>query len=302
MGKVYWTDRPLWYFHHHTGDFMPTLYSRAYMQPEALLPDSRRLRVRLLALASDQGWLTSDMAALIRRELGAEVPFGYDSYNFDRWLKDCALRDLLDFVTLAVCARHRDRRPQVIARINTIFADENVAYEVAEDGSVRPKVDLEFAATVRSALAGLSNARYRAVRAEFELGQAALTPINPNWSSATYHTFRANEALFRLVDPSQPRLAGGKVDQVYGPLVQAVYSGTPQLAREATSALNAYKDWIDAAHFERHAPGSEEPHDMPPSLGALMVSQGASYLRWLLDLDGRVNGTPTPEGETPASV
>ncbi|MDF2620608.1 MAG: hypothetical protein K0S00_3267 [Xanthobacteraceae bacterium] len=281
---------------------MPTLYSRAYMQPEALLPDSRRLRVRLLALADNERWLSSELAALIRRELGAEVPFVWDSYNWDGWLKDCPLRDLLDFVTLAICTRQQDRRPPIIARVNAIFAQESVAYEVAEDGSVRPKVDLEFAAAVRSALAGLTNARYRAVRAEFELGQAALTPINPNWSSATYHTFRANEALFRLVDPAQPRLVAGRVEQVYGPLVQAVYSGTPQLAREATAALNGYKDWIDAAHFERHAPGSEEPHDMPQSLGALMVSQGASYLRWLLDLDARVNGGPTPEGESHLSA
>ncbi|WP_421697902.1 hypothetical protein [Ancylobacter sp.] len=281
---------------------MPTLYSRAYMQPEALLPDSRRLRVRLAAIASQFELTHDDMARLIRRKLGVEVPSSAYGHHFSDWLLKCEVRDLLDFVTLGVVMLTGRESERYIKEVAAAFAEENVAYEVTSRGEVRPKVDNEFAATIQAALARMDRDRYRAIRKEFEEGQAALTAVNPDWSRSTYHTFRANEILFKLIDPAQPRLAADKAEQVYTPLVQAAYVGNRHLILEATSALRGYKNWINAAHFERHAPGSEEPHDMPQSLGALMVSQGASYLRWLLDLDGRVNGAPTPEGESPASA
>lgn len=271
---------------------MPTLYSRAYLQPDTLFPDSARLRVRLLALASSENWLSLELAEAIRHKLGVEIPGerGY-SADFSYWLKYCEIRDLLDFVTIVICIQDKRQRPNIIAYINRIFAEESVAYEISDDGSVRPKVDLEFAATMRSALAGMDKARYRGVRTQFELGQAALTPLAPNWSLATYQTFRANEQLFKLVS-SQDRLVADKVHQVYGPLIQAAYTDAPQILNEAKKILGGYMSWINAAHFERHAPESEEPHEMPQSLGALMVSQGASYLRWLLDLDARAQEQP----------
>jgi hypothetical protein len=49
--------------------------------------------------------------------------------------------------------------------------------------------------------------------------------------------------------------------------------------------LNGFKDWIDAAHNYRHEAGREGPSQPPLTLTVQMVSVGASFLRWLGDLD-----------------
>jgi hypothetical protein len=53
----------------------------------------------------------------------------------------------------------------------------------------------------------------------------------------------------------------------------------------ASKLLSAFKDWIDAAHFYRHEAGREEPIQPPLTLRVQMVSVGATFLRWLAELD-----------------
>jgi hypothetical protein len=53
----------------------------------------------------------------------------------------------------------------------------------------------------------------------------------------------------------------------------------------AIKLLNAFRDWIDAAHFYRHESGRPEPVQPPLLLVVQMVSVGASFLRWLAELD-----------------
>ena len=50
--------------------------------------------------------------------------------------------------------------------------------------------------------------------------------------------------------------------------------------------LASLKDWVDAAHFYRHEPGTEEVAQPPLPLAVYLVSIGASHLRWLAELDG----------------
>jgi hypothetical protein len=45
-------------------------------------------------------------------------------------------------------------------------------------------------------------------------------------------------------------------------------------------------DWIDAAQFYRHEAGQEAPTQPPLMLAVQMVSVGASFMRWLGELDG----------------
>ena len=46
-----------------------------------------------------------------------------------------------------------------------------------------------------------------------------------------------------------------------------------------------FKEWIDAAHHYRHEPGQQEPVQPPLLLVVQMVSVGASFVRWLAELD-----------------
>jgi hypothetical protein len=50
--------------------------------------------------------------------------------------------------------------------------------------------------------------------------------------------------------------------------------------------LNAFKEWIDAAHFYRHEPGKKDVVAQPPlTLAVYVCSVGGSHLRWLAELD-----------------
>ena len=53
----------------------------------------------------------------------------------------------------------------------------------------------------------------------------------------------------------------------------------------ASKLLSAFKDWINAAHFYRHEPGHQDPAQPPLMLAVQMVSVGASFIRWLAELD-----------------
>jgi hypothetical protein len=49
--------------------------------------------------------------------------------------------------------------------------------------------------------------------------------------------------------------------------------------------LNAFKEWIDTAHFYRHEPGKEDVAQPPLTLAVYVCGVGASHLRWLAELD-----------------
>jgi hypothetical protein len=49
--------------------------------------------------------------------------------------------------------------------------------------------------------------------------------------------------------------------------------------------VDAFRDWVDAAHFYRHEAGREAVAQPPLSLAILLISAGASFLRWLAEFD-----------------
>jgi hypothetical protein len=68
-------------------------------------------------------------------------------------------------------------------------------------------------------------------------------------------------------------------------MLQRVHADDNLAMRAATKLLNAFKDWIVAAHFYRHEPGHQDPVQPPLTLAVQMVSIGASFIRWLAELD-----------------
>lgn len=276
----------------HKEPGMPTLYSRAYLKSDAPLEDSERFRVRLTALVDRLRPDTHELAGAVRFKLGVEVDSSIYDYMFGRWISRCELRDILDFMTILVEISPKDEKVTVIATLRTMLLEEHLAFEMTDDGSVKPKVDMAFAGNVEAAIALMGKSRYAGVRREFETGQTSLSPIAPNWTQATRHTFLALETLFKLMFVKQPRLGAKEADAMLRPVVVHRYaSSSTSVKEEANRMLAAFKEWIQAGHWERHAQGTEDPHAMPEELGVLMVSQGASYLRWLIELDTFVLGS-----------
>ena len=67
------------------------------------------------------------------------------------------------------------------------------------------------------------------------------------------------------------------MDEIYKEQKPAIYVAHKQ--------LNSLREWIDAAHFYRHEPGTEEPAQPPIEIAIELVSQGAAWLRWLVTMD-----------------
>jgi hypothetical protein len=73
------------------------------------------------------------------------------------------------------------------------------------------------------------------------------------------------------------------------PRVQKLYAADPVATMAGARLAQSFADWVDAAHPYRHGQKSEEPVEPPEELAVLLVSQGASFVRWLVDLDQQLN-------------
>jgi hypothetical protein len=95
--------------------------------------------------------------------------------------------------------------------------------------------------------------------------------------------FLAAENVFKLIT-SKDRLGAKEADDL-GPIIDKLYA-TDDTARNCARKMRAsFKDWVDAAHFYRHEPGTEDVAQPPLPLAVYLVSTGATHLRWLAELD-----------------
>jgi hypothetical protein len=266
-------------------------YSQLYIDQSAPLPDSARARHRLGKLL--EGLITHDsevfaLSELLERELGVVVE-AYHAYQLPRFVAKCAVRDLLDSVTLAFAFLKRQGSTTEAARwLNEgrrIFSEERLAYEIDHNGIVHPAVDKEFQRNRQATVASLQLPRYANSLAAFERISDELAAQPPNGKEAWRAIFTSVEGLFKLMFSSAPQLNAGAIDAYLSGLVQKLNQGDAVALRAANKMLAAFKDWVDASHNYRHEAGSEEPYQPPIDLAVLAISNGTSYLRWLVAID-----------------
>jgi len=70
-----------------------------------------------------------------------------------------------------------------------------------------------------------------------------------------------------------------------GPLRPLVECKSKKKTERANKQLRAFLEWIDAAHFYRYEPGTDEPAQPPLELAIELVSIGAAFIRRLARLD-----------------
>jgi hypothetical protein len=270
-----------------------TRFSDAYLERGKPAADSARMRHRLASLLLN----TPDLEAIgpvVGRELGVRVPVSPWGYDWPGFFAECELRDVLDFVTVAWRYLHgklrtgiRDTRAPAkwVAEVQRIFVEENVSYRVDGSGGVHLFVDEEFEHNRVATLKVLGAPRYANVLAEFESAHAALSRVPPDGKGAVRSTFTAAEGLFRLMFSKAPRLGAKEVRAHLGPTLQRIHANDGTAAAAATKLLAGFGEWVDAAHFYRHEAGKEEVAQPPLTLAIQLVSLGASYIRWLAEVD-----------------
>lgn len=274
-------------------------FSHVYLDRGEPTADSKRMRHRLASLLKSVSDL-DEATPFVRAELGVDIPSQYGGYDWHEFLAKCALRDALDVVTLAWRylnnrarrgLRDTSAREKWLSGVARIFQEEAVSYRVDDFGGVHFAVDSEFEGNRAASIKSLSSARYANVLNEFEGAQAQFDAVPPNGKGAVRSTFAAAECLFRLMYPSAPRLTSSEIKKHLTPTLQRVQKDDATALGATTKMLASFQEWVDAAHFYRHEPGKEEIAQPPLTLAINMVSLGASFIRWLAEIDSAAQAT-----------
>jgi hypothetical protein len=260
-------------------------YSQLYIDQTAPLPDSPRARHRLGKLMEGMVSNHRGLSYFIERELGITVGV-VNGLGWPIFTAKCATRDLLDTVTLTFgFLKATSFEERWLSEARRVFSEEHLAFEIDSVAIVHPAVDKEFQRNRQATVAGLQTPRYANSLAAFERISNELSSDPPNGKDAWRAAFLAVEGLFRLMFSSANQLNAGAVETNLAPVVQRLYSADPVALRAASKQLASFKDWVDASHNYRHEPGSEDPVQPPIDLAVLAISNGTSFLRWLIVLD-----------------
>ena len=273
-------------------------FSHVYAARGQPTQDSRRMRRRLASSIENRSRLsTAEFTWKVPHELGVDLKWRSGAMYGDRspdWIafcRECELKDLLDLITLVRNHLHSRWRDTVgdealdwCHEVRRTFEEENVHYTVDDRGGVHFRYDAEFEHNRAATISSLQGSRYRSALNEFEGAMVALGEAPPDTKKAIRDTFSATENLFKLMFPKSPRLAADEVQKLE-PLLQRLHASDDVARRASVKLLAAFKDWTDGAHFYRHEAGREEPTPPPLALAVHMVSVGASFIRYLAELD-----------------
>lgn len=284
-------------------------FSHVYLNRGAPEKDSKTARFRLSKHCEDSCPIPSSRHGgstnykqkaidAIESELGIKFASKSQSgqaYQIWEWyFRRISVIEMLDTITIVANSLYSefarfDRRKAFIERVRIIFTEENLAYQIDDNGSIHPLIDSAFSSAKASAIAVLSGTRYEATAACVDAIDKHLLQDPADYKGAIRSIFGANENLFKLMY-AVPRLDAKSAGENVGKTIQSAYVGHPSLQAASTKMIESFKDWINAAHFYRHEEGVEEPNQPSEEAAILMISQGISFVRWLAQLDARKNG------------
>ena len=270
-------------------------YSQLYIDQPCPLPDSARARLRigkLMQRAIQAKDLCETLSNTLEQELGVRVSVQY-AFQWPTFCQKCSMRDLLDSITFVykffTAKGMSAAAPLWRQETRRIFTEERLSYAIDDNCVVHPAIDQEFQRNRTSTVAGLQTSRYANSLSAFGRVSEELASNPPNGKDGWRAVFAAVEGLFRLMFRSASQLNSGAVDSFLPALIQKLYGTNPVALRAANKQLASFKDWVDASHNYRHEPGSEDPVQPPIDLAILAISNGTSFLRWLISLD-QANG------------
>jgi hypothetical protein len=274
-------------------------FTQVYLEKGKPTEDSERMRRRLASLIDSmdafQYQHPQQLTQRAERELGIATPWT-ENRPWRDFLAKWDLKDVLDLVTIGYGLLVEQRRDDPYGRfqrtnyaqewidgVRRIMQEENVHYTVDASGGVHFLYDAQFAAERAATIASLQGERYANARHAFDGAMEALSKASPDGKNAVCGVFSAAENVFKLIT-SKDRLGASEADDL-GPIIEKLYAADDTARRSARKMLASLKDWIDAAHFYRHEPGTEDVAQPPLPLAVYLVSTGASHLRWLAEID-----------------
>jgi hypothetical protein len=270
-------------------------FSRSYLWADKPFADDVRARHRL-ATYLDEYFSERDyeIGKFIEQELGISCRrIGATRYYVD-WkslLKELDVRDFLDVTTAAIKfePQHKKYKGHAVVVYNLlefarrVFVEQNLAYRIDEKGGVHPSIDAAFSISSAGLLRNLSHSGLDAAREHIAQAERSLLAGSFDGRQAIRSVFDAAENLLKVVFPRATQLNTPTIIDKLGPfLIES--SGESKPERQASEKLvKSFIDWVEAAHFYRHASGGIEVEQPSESFSVAIVSQGFSFVRWIAD-------------------
>lgn len=266
-------------------------FSHLYIERGAPEKDSIRFRIRLgYFFKKHFSECNYEIAQILGEECGVEVQYPAD---IPRFFEEAEPRDVLNSIThifkyLSSRPTHyRVKHTDWKKFVERVFIEENLGYILDEKAGVHFFIDKEFEKNRVSALSCLGEPKYAAVRNEFEKAHSKLDSDPAETKDAIKAIFEALEILYKLITNAKgkDRLNGAGVRDKIKPIAQTIYSNDPTALKAADHLLDGLCDWIEACHMYRRGQNVQEPNDPSIGLAVQIVSSGASYLRWLVEIN-----------------
>ena len=271
-------------------------YDHVYMIRGEPVLDSPRFRTRVAAYISQSlSQFNADIVQMIVRERGVDLAvYGLSDRNpnlLRNFIRDAEVADFLSSITLIwrlLTARNYPSFAEAWSQFVTrAMHEENVGYRLDNRGGVHPLVDPQFEQNRASTIAALGGTRYKASLEAFDRAHAALDAEKPDGKLAIQGTFEAVEILFKLMCTSKEvkRIDAAGITRHLKPIAQRLYAGDIAAQSAASQMLSGLVTWVDAAHNYRHGQRTEAPTPVPFELAIAMIGSGASFIRWLAQMD-----------------
>lgn len=279
-------------------------YSRSYFRADAPLSDDARARYRIAAYLSEYFFDSPyDVGKYIEKELGIKclkVVGNRHHIWWDNFLEQLSIADFLDVITATI--KHRPSKTSSSARgvvkhdllsfAQRVFLEQNLSYRIDDKGGIHPIVDIAFVDVTANLLRSLGALGLGATCEHIKRAEKALLLSSYDPRQAIRSTFDAAENLSKVIFPRLTQLNTQAINEKLGPyLIDSVERNRTE--KQASEKLvKSLIDWIEAAHFYRHAPGGVEVDQPTESFTIAFVSQGFSYVRWIADTYAN---QPSPE-------
>ena len=274
------TDRPL-----------GQKFSQVYLDRVPANKDGKKWRIRLAIYVQDILSADRTLSSILGREVGVVIQSDFtingEIYRFDAAIMTVEIVSLLDMCTeifKRFYAQFDIDAFDWMQHFNKTCQEENVPYFMDDKGGVHPAVDSEFQHNLISTVKGLDALRYRAALTAFSGIQSALD--REDTRQALRQVFDTAENIVKMMTGAKGLDASVIQRQLNNKIRDNWDEGA---AKDAANQMMAgFVNWVNAAHSYRHIEGHPDAAAPPMDLTILMISVGASYIRWLIDQDQQV--------------
>lgn len=121
----------------------------------------------------------------------------------------------------------------------------------------------------------------------FQSAFERITVADADTKAAVRDIFDAAESLFKLIlQPASPALTEQTADKLLRGVVSRAYATAHASAQQAAGrTCSSFGKWADACHPYRHGHAADHVVAPPMDLAIVLLSQGASFIRWLTEID-----------------